>query len=634
MSMLIFIPRPMESESPISVIYRCAHASGFRSLKDFSWACGGLHYSSLSFAIQYGSRTHQLLRNDPLVGNDHRKALDDIFIKGKIIILNPAEENTRINLQKPFIRTELALCPDCIRDGKLNIMHTFAFSEVCPKHSQRYITECPKCYKPFNWITLKNFQCDCTFDLRDSPMSYADNHWSNMAYEAYLRRDQEFYDRLQLIMGSNHILCSSDSRIEALNGCIRIATGDKSAFFHEMHCMQSKYPSLHKRAILAPFMLMKDDTIKNHALEYYCNTLQSRPLSHDPNCECSQLPLTRKELALIWDSKEEASKIIEDTDCTPVKKTMSLNKSQRLYRVKNLCLKLAAQDMDWDSTDIFANPSEHFTLLTAEQTAPLLNASYGATHLLMKANILHSVKLPNQRLTTAAWVDDFKKVYVLESQISALPGVNGETVRAILESVPSATDYNGIGVRFKKHFPQYIRELLDRPKPSETYTSDATTAVDLNSAAILLRLKRADITELIKRNLLTPTPRDRDSNRNTKFITKTSLAKAIEWRQQYVTTSEIARLCQLTHRVFLNRFIFTGYIPILKLDQTLILKEHAEKCVEHHSFYTIAVKSGYDKGNPYARQYRAGIIHPLPSDHPDALRGHLVFRRQDLKSGL
>ena len=50
-----------------------------------------------------------------------------------------------IQFPATMLRTQLSLCPACIRRGHLDVMHTLRFSTVCPTHGEQFISACPHC---------------------------------------------------------------------------------------------------------------------------------------------------------------------------------------------------------------------------------------------------------------------------------------------------------------------------------------------------------------------------------------------------------------------------------------------------------------------------------------------------------
>ncbi|WAB99728.1 TniQ family protein [Pseudomonas putida] len=628
MAQLNFIPYPLPNESPLSVLYRCAHSNGFRNLTELSAACGGLHYCSLTEALTLNSRTHNFLLSQCLA--NEQDALERLFFRAIVKNNKIYFHCGKVDLPRLVIRSRLTVCPECIRDGQMNIMHTFEFSAVCPIHAEVYISICPACQKPLNWKRIRDFRCACNFDLRQSPPNYADNTWSKYAYDAYLKGDQTFFDRLELVTSSNPFFPSSDRHADVLDSCIRMASGNKTAFFHEMHCLQARYPSLHKRLILAPYILINDPTISNYALEYYCNTLQSKPQSHGPNCECSNLPFTRREMQFVLDSKEATSNLIESDNCTKVRKVTALIKSQRHFKYQNLCLTLAQhQSLEWDTVDILANPADEFKPLTTDQAAVELGISDKATSELIVNKTLKSILIKTNRVTTKAWIEDFKRIYVIDAQLFYLPLIDNQAVKRLLEHTPTIETGGRVRVHLKKHLPQYIRDVLEAGYPDHS-SSTKKLLIDINSAAALLNLNRTDIGELIKLGVLTPSEEREGLIRNRKYFTEKTMAQAIQWRKKHLRVSEAAELVGCRPRSFVRCYLDTHYITSFKLDHAMVTLADAKKCARHFQKYTVGLKRQcFVWSDPFTIRYKSRYIKPLPKEHPDAIPGLVIFHRKD-----
>lgn len=634
MSRLSFVPTPLENECVISVLYRCAEKNGFSSLSQFSSACGGLHFGSLAKAHFFGSHAHRLIRNDPLVDNHQRIAIDAVFLK-HVKAKKPQQiQCGKLILHPSMIRSRLVVCPDCISDGNLNIMHTFSFSEICPIHSRIYLSQCPACGKPLNWITLKDFHCACSYNLRNATAIYADNKWSKLTYDSYINGDQEFFNHLEMTLMANHILHSTKERHETIDSCIRIATGLKSAFFHEIHDIQNRFPSLHRLAILAPFLLIKDTLIRSYAMEYYCNTLQSKPLSHGLNCTCNQINFRLPELILI-SGKQDASDLIKSPQCTPVRKSEHFTRSKQLYKITNLCLTLAQNNhLEWDIEDIRANPSTNFKLIPCEQASEIIGASELVTGRLMKQKLLKSIQLRTRRFTTKTWIENFSKTYILSSQLFSSPLLKEYNINTLLKNLPNAAEAHPTKsshdiVHYRKHIPQHILSLIENPEIIKNHYTKANL-IDIGSAAVLLRLPRKDVPQLFKLGIISSTIAISGRKGPRKFFTARDLKLAIKWRKSFVTLDEATEIIGCKSRSFIIRFIKPGYITPIKLSHLLISRSDVKKCLRHYKMYEFLEKSYNAKSAFIDKLIKSGKLHPLAADHPDALPGYKIIPIKEL----
>lgn len=157
-----------------------------------------------------------------------------------------------------YIRTEVAVCPDCISNGFHSVYHQFIFLDYCPTHMKKLIDRCPNCRMtiPYSISGGKQrdpYTCICGYcyisnTLKDSFIET----WEN--FGLYEIRDEKFITwltlhehpdlyRLKNIYFDNEI--AEDDSAQVLVRLLSIVTKRDDSSSEGHHCVKTK-SNIHK----------------------------------------------------------------------------------------------------------------------------------------------------------------------------------------------------------------------------------------------------------------------------------------------------------------------------------------------------------------------------------------------------
>ncbi|WP_422403059.1 TniQ family protein [Pseudomonas sp. GZD-209] len=644
MPRLLYVPIPLPNESILSILYRCAKHNGLQRLDILSSACSGLQFSSLGLPQWYLGRAHQVLRSDPLIDETDRKKIDAIFPKKVRINGQIHADYGTCQIHWSMLRNKLALCPACIKTGHLNIMHNFEFSEVCPIHGCIYITKCPTCGKTLDWVHLKDYHCPCSYDLSLASTDVVDKSYSIVVYEAFCNGNQSFLERLRHCMMMTHTISTSKQRHTIIDFCTKISLLDREIFFTEIDKIHDLTPSLHKRALLAPFLLGKDPAIRDLAIQYWCGLEQVKPEQCGNDCPCESLPLTRKELNYIFASKEEVSNLIADNKILPIPRQTPIIKSLRFYRCPNLCNTLRNNStIEWYEKNSAAIADAVFTPITLADAGEYLKTTAYEIGRLIRYGLIKGLALPTHPFisTTKEWVKNFNDTYILKSHLDIainykkkplkqLTNVLQQGLKTRLGTHPPPTVY------YRKDLPSFMSKALKALADSE---SDVTHQ-HIRGKVIrkLINVRQEDMKRLQQLKILNPKYRLNEKSYFQLLYTKSDVEKGIAWRKKHKTLEEAAAIIGCEKIFLYKHFIKNKYITPIRLSMYYLTDAEVAKCSEHFNTYTTPAKASTEVGmmvEVFKKNFLdSGLLTPLPASHPHAIRNQVTLKRQDARDAL
>lgn len=641
MSQLIFFPLPKDQESAISLIYRCAISNGISTMHLLRDAHKREHRCTMISALWQGQAACNLLTSHPLFNAHEKNSIEACFYTPAGSSSHTDIEVAGVFFSTSVMRADLALCPGCARDGVLNRMHAFNFSDVCPAHGELYIEKCPHCGNKLEWRTINNYFCPCGFDLRLTPTVLVNKRMSQLLDTAFKNKDIQFFSLFISAMTAMRFAHTDNNRVFILESCSRIATGNKTFFFREMEKMQERFPSLHRRAILAPFLLSANPVLSQYSQEYYFSASQTRPGSHAANCQCSELIYEAEELNLIFGSEENVIALRSDHRCV---RSPTRHKIRPTFQCPELCKTIYSHnDILWERDDIPAEPLPDFELLNHKTAAELLDTTPQIVRRLIITGLLKGVKLDNSigLATSLKSVQEFNSKYILRSEITRKSGLTNNSLRTLLLNlvpiaIQTARYARKLLVYQRKHLPEDLRHCFEQRSmnifKAAPYSGGLIT---FNAAALHLNIPIKDVVELINLGILDTVPgpiRRGESHRV--YCTIDGLEKALNWRKQHVSVSEIDATTGCDSSIIHSRFINTGFVDFVQLNRTYITLENAKKIHEHYCNYitmtSLIHKFGISKPVMSAL-IDAGKILPLPPEHPDAIIGHTTLIIKEVK---
>lgn len=645
MSPLVFFPLPKDQESAMSLIYRCAIGNGISTKQLLLDAHMHYHRCTTFSRLLQTHAICNLLTSHPLF-DQHEKAR----IKACFYTTTQRSSINEIEVGGVFfastvLRTDRALCPGCARDGVLNQMHSFNFSDICPVHGESYIETCPKCENKLEWRSINNYFCPCGFDLRLTPTMILNKNMSQLLSTAFNQKDVQFFSLFASAMTAMRFAHTHENRKSILESCTRIATGNRTFFFREVEKLQERFPSLHRRALLAPFLLSTNSMLSQYAKEYYFSASQTRPESHAANCRCGELVFEAQEMKLIFGTYENFLALRSDRRCVGSSTRYSVRKT---FQCPQLCKTIYTHKyIEWERDDIPAEPLPEFKLLNHIAAAELLGTNPSTVRRLIKSGLLKGAKLDSSsRLsTTLKLVQEFNVKYILRSEITRKSGLlNNELRTLLLNLAPIAIQTTRYGKNLliyqRKQLPEILRHRLDQrnmqlfkapPPPKGMMT--------FNIVSEHLNMPVRDVYALVKLGILESVtgPILRANKKPRQYCTIEGLDKALNWRKEHLSVSEFDEITGCDSRIIHSRYIETGFIQSINLDRAYITLENARRIYAHYSTYitliTLCAKFRVSKPVIVAL-IDAGKIRPLPPDHPDAINGHTIIRLDESNNAL
>jgi hypothetical protein len=628
----------------MSLLFRCATGNGISTahlLRDDRPDRNGVTKAS---ALWQGSGPCELLASHTGFTAAEKQAITSSFYRISPEKSYPYVEIAGMTFPLFLLRQHLALCPGCARVGHLHQMHIFSFSDICPDHGERYVTQCPNCCKPLLWTSINNYICPCKYDLRETPTIEFNKKTPKLISSALEAKDEHFFEMLIAAIVAMRFAHTPDNRGIIVDSCARIATGSKFNFFREIDRIQEQFPSLHRRALLAPFILCEDATLREHATEYLFRSSQTQPLSHSSECQCGELRYTGKELSFIFDSHDVVLKGSPDIQLNALPLTGRATKSAQRYQCPDLCKALYnQQDLIWENNDVPGEPGNSFEVLSLKAAAEVLDTSSSTVRALIVSGLLkgHPVSYPKKLSTSMDAVQKFGEKYVLRSEIVRRSGGSQASLRKLLAGlIPIAISITRFGsnvlVYQRKHLSEGMRLHLEKkdlaflqpPLPADGMVTFGTVIKRLNLTSKDVRALR-DVGILSTASFLS-----KDKRSVSERCTPEGLQHALEWRKQHLSISELSKVCGYGTRTIHNRFLDTAAVPFIELDTFFVSIDAAKFIVNHLNTYItwqdLCSMTGM-AANSLVSFVEEKLLIPLPREHPDAIKDFFLFEVDEAK---
>lgn len=159
MNELCYIPKPLEFESPQSLLMRMAHYNGFGAVMTMC-VYFGLRPRRWVNLLDKDSLLLKLIeREERLLADDLRKSFYTVassnphFIKAEYV-----------SLPRGACPDYLHYCPQCIEAEQSLIFHDIPNIESCILHGTELVTKCPICQTTEHWYEAQLFRCKCGFE--------------------------------------------------------------------------------------------------------------------------------------------------------------------------------------------------------------------------------------------------------------------------------------------------------------------------------------------------------------------------------------------------------------------------------------------------------------------------------------
>ncbi|MGF6401612.1 hypothetical protein ABH905_005278 [Pseudomonas frederiksbergensis] len=642
---LNYTPLPLPNESAVSMLLRCATINGYKSLKLLNRAFE-LELNDNVARLWQGCATHRLLTRHSAITPEDKAQIDNAFHQ-----LTHEKGRNFMNIHgvtfpASILRQELALCPTCIRTGCLNRMHIYRWSDVCPLHGESFLQRCPQCSSPFQWLKLDDFYCPCGFDLRTAPTTLQEHHSSKIIDRAMSENNNEFFSLLMACMNALRYLSTTDNRAMLLDVCVNIADGKKSSFFEEMFKLQKKMPSLHRRALVAPFILSQHPILSGYGMEYYFVTQQSKPAGHPVDCSCGNLLFTDKELEFVFATKENVTQLKLDKRCISAHNRTIFQTT--LYNCPDMCASLINHNaITWDEKDKITIKPSPSKLLNVNEAAEVLHTSTARIRKLERAGLLKSVVLHKMEglFTTLPLIKEFNDRYILKSEIRSRTTLKPAVVNYFL----SQTSPLKIGgAPYAADLPVYRRDSL--PKELLRAMNDTATniiqhplgpnsLITFSEASKQLKVNVKDIKPMLELGILRVAHTTKPNGAvGRDFCTGNSLEEALIWRASHSSLSEVSTKAKCNQHLVHSRYITSGFAEFIELScNKFVTTETADKIVAHYKKFTTLHYFANEAGctiKSISKLILSEKIFALPSDDPNYINGQIIFDRIQAKQAL
>lgn len=641
---LNFTPLPQNNESPISLLFRFAKHNGYQSIVQLSKDYPELKLRPNKFNVLHwkGSSLFLFLSQNPTLTEPERKCVEQCFYKYHRSSSVDLIDIGGIQFPASCIRKHLVLCPDCVRSGYLPQMHDLSFCNVCAIHGERLLDRCPSCENIFDWFTLKDFHCPCGFDIRMATATFLDSRDSEIISKALEERNSAFFALFNDCLKAYIFSRLSIDENDILHSCIRIATGNKSYFFREILRLQKKFPTLHRRAILAPFLLSQNHTLHTYAKECYLKTRQTKPKNHPTDCQCNALRFTLKQISFILSKQRETFEI---NDKHLQKHKNNTQETGYTYSCPKLCSALYnLPHIKWEDDEIQLDAMLDCEIVNCKEAAKILHTTAPTIARLINEGFLYGGELPKPTGLATTWeaIQNFNSRYILRSEIFHSSEIPRKKLCSELNKI------NPIKIqttRYSRKLTLYRRKdipdsIFRRPHAKQPITTRRQTInknkkvyTKLESAA-RLGMAYGDIPYLEKLGIIESCLRP---DKKLPTYSEKSLTNAMKWKENYISLSEAAKQTGIPINTILKHFINTNYITCVDLLRTYITKEDALKISNHYQNY-ISLKQLMLKTHLSTITIRELIssnkISPLTSEHPDYLDNMITFKITECENAL
>jgi hypothetical protein len=330
MSDLIFVPFPLEEESPTSMLKR--------------------------FALRLGCEIPNQLRQLTIPINFHASALSveapiaqwiaqragkysNRFLNGFYRPLGQLKENMPFEIHGTKVSNRLirftgtAFCSECWREEHEHSIKDFKPSLNCPYHNRRYLFACPHCKKRLWWIDPLLCCCSCKHQLVSEQCAVEDTAPEAFILNCLRTKDASALDNLKLTLTQLQYKMdapadNAQNRL-TLKAGISIITGDEPGLVEYLTQIHANHPELPPIVISAKLALVKHPLARKVISNYNHNSSRPRPapIPLDPSLPFTLRRIQVREAAAVRSSvlKKLANehgviwpKLTRQADLTPI----------------------------------------------------------------------------------------------------------------------------------------------------------------------------------------------------------------------------------------------------------------------------------------------------------------------------
>ncbi|MFY1664540.1 TniQ family protein [Pseudomonas sp. Pseu.R1] len=297
---MIFLPYPLEEESPSSILKRFALGHGCEcpaQLQDFTFMIN-LNKSEMTIC-------------SPLVqwiaaraGRDAQRFLAGFYIplvrEGKH---GPFEINGTIVPSKFIRRGPVAFCSQCWDERHERYIKDISLTECCPYHHRRYIHECPACHHKLYWISALNGRCACGHVFVSEACSDDDVYSERYLLETIRNQDSSALSKLKMLLLELGYCYNrggdSEERKVVLNAAAGIMRGQRQYIDEYLHYQTKKYPHIPLSYIQAKLRHINEPVIKTSLEQFRMDHTPAPSLPAPSFVDPPEFELSRAQLVRI-----------------------------------------------------------------------------------------------------------------------------------------------------------------------------------------------------------------------------------------------------------------------------------------------------------------------------------------------
>jgi hypothetical protein len=408
--------------------------------------------------------------------------------------------------------------------------------------------------------------------------------------------------------------------------------------------LQNQFPSLHRRALLAPFILSQDTILSQYGMEFFFSSQQARPIRHSAGCCCSDLLFDKKELKFVFSTEQNVTQLKSEKRC------ISANEYTHpaLYNCPNMCESLMHHyAITWDKTTRATTISPEFKLLNTNETAEMLHTTPARVRRLLKSGLLKTVVLNKLEgfFTPLSSVRQFNEKYILKSEIRSRTTLHAKVIDYLLSNcapmkIGSPPYVTNVPVYRRDHLPKMLLHAMnDVAANIIKQPLGPKNLVNFSETAKLLRVNVKDIKPMISCGLLKLShalPSHGLVGRD--YCTGDSLEAAIIWRKNHHSLKEVALKAKCSQHLIHTRFISSGFAEFTEFRcNHFVSNETSQKIIAHYKKYTTLNFLSAETGctiTVISRLIAANQIHALTNSDPDYIKGQIVVSRTQAKQAI
>lgn len=159
MNELCYIPKPLEFESPRSLLMRMAHYNGFGTVRTMC-AYFGVRPRRWVGLLDKDSLLLKLIENEQVIFAEYLRNSFYTVASGNAHFIKAGG----VSLPRGACPDYFLYCPKCVEIAQSLVFHDIPNIEMCITHGVELVTQCPNCQISQHWYEAQLFRCKCGFE--------------------------------------------------------------------------------------------------------------------------------------------------------------------------------------------------------------------------------------------------------------------------------------------------------------------------------------------------------------------------------------------------------------------------------------------------------------------------------------